>query len=205
MHHDWLTTAQRIQSIAQAGLTYCENSYDRERYEELMTLSVRIVSDYTNVPFEKITDLYAREEGYLTPKVDIRGVIFQEGKLLMVQEKIDNGWTVPGGWADVGYSPSEIAVKEVQEEAGIEVAPERLLAVLDKKCHSHPPTPYYTYKIFIQCRHVSGSIKPGMETKGVGFFGLDELPPLSVERLTLSQIQLLFEFQADPAKSAIFD
>lgn len=205
MQHDWLATAQRIQSIAQAGLTYGENAYDRERYEELMALSARIVSDYTDVPFEKITDLYAREEGYLTPKVDVRGVIFQEGKLLMVQEKIDNGWTVPGGWADVGYSPSEIAVKEVQEEAGIEVAPERLLAVLDKKCHPHPPTPFYTYKIFIQCRHVSGTITPGMETKNVGFFGLDELPPLSVERLTQSQVQLLFELYQHPDNAVVFD
>lgn len=123
----------------------------------------------------------------------------------MVQEKIDGGWTVPGGWADVGYSPSEIAVKEVQEEAGITVVPERLLAVLDKKCHPHPPTPFYTYKIFIRCRHVSGTTASGMETQNVGFFGPDELPPLSTERLTVSQAQLLFEFYHHPEKAVVID
>jgi ADP-ribose pyrophosphatase YjhB (NUDIX family) len=205
MHHDWLNTAQRIQSIAQAGLTYCQNDYDLERYEELLQLSARILTDYTDTPFEKIADLFSREEGYLTPKVDVRGVIFQGNKLLMVQEKSDGGWTVPGGWADVGFSPSEIAVKEVQEEAGIDVVPERLLAVLDKKCHPHPPTPFYTYKIFIQCRYVAGTVAPGAETKGAGFFALSELPPLSEERLTQSQAELLFDFYLHPEKAPVFD
>ncbi|MEM8966082.1 MAG: NUDIX hydrolase [Bacteroidota bacterium] len=205
MQHPWLTTAQRLQSIAQAGLTYCQNDYDRERYEELMQISAQIVADYSEAPFEKIMDLYKQEEGYLTPKVDIRGVIFQDDKLLMVQEKIDQGWTVPGGWADVGYSPSEIVVKEVQEEAGITVVPERLLAVLDKKCHNHPPTPFYTYKVFILCQYTAGEIKVGSETMDVGFFGIDELPPLSVERLTLEQAQMLFEFHHNPAKAVLFD
>ena len=205
MQHPWLTTAQRLQSIAQAGLTYCQNDYDRERYEELMQISAQIVADYSEAPFEKIMDLYKQEEGYLTPKVDIRGVIFQDDKLLMVQEKIDQGWTVPGGWADVGYSPSEIVAKGVQEEAGITVVPERLLAVLDKKCHNHPPTPFYTYKVFILCQYTAGEIKVGSETMDVGFFGIDELPPLSVERLTLEQAQMLFEFHHNPAKAVLFD
>ncbi|MGD1890696.1 MAG: NUDIX hydrolase [Cyclobacteriaceae bacterium] len=205
MHHDWLKTAQRIQSIAQAGLTYGENDYDLERYQELLQLSACILADYTNVPFEKITDLFDREEGYLTPKVDVRGVIFQDDKLLMVQEKSDRCWTVPGGWADVGYSPSEIAVKEVQEEAGIDVVPERLLAVLDKKCHAHPPTPFYTYKIFIQCRYVAGTVAPGAETQDAAFFALSELPSLSEERLTQSQAELLFDFHHQPEKAPVFD
>ncbi|MEM6841930.1 MAG: NUDIX hydrolase [Bacteroidota bacterium] len=205
MHHPWLTTAQRLQSIAQAGLTYCQNDYDRERYEELMRISAQIVADYSDAPFEKVLNLYGKEEGYLTPKVDIRGVVFRDDKLLMVQEKIDQGWTVPGGWADVGYSPSEIVVKEVQEEAGITVAPERLLAVLDKKCHNHPPTPFYTYKIFILCRHLAGEITAGMETMNVGFFGKGELPPLSVERLTVEQAEMLFDFHHNLAKAVLFD
>ena len=205
MHHNWLNTAQHIQSIAQAGLTYCENDYDRERYQELLQISAHILADYTDTSFEKITDLFEREKGYLTPKVDIRGVIFQEDKLLMVQEKSDGCWTVPGGWADVGYSPSEIAVKEVQEEAGIDVVPERLLAVLDKKCHAHPPTPYYTYKIFILCRYVSGTVAPGAETQGAGFFALSELPSLSEERLTKSQAELLFNLYLHPENAPVFD
>ena len=205
MPHSWLTVAQRIQAIAQAGLTYAENNYDLERYEELKQLSASMLSDYTDTPFEKIIGLFDQEVGYQTPKVDIRGVIFQDGKLLLVREVIDGGWTVPGGWADVGYSPSEIAVKEVQEEAGIIVKPVRLLAVLDKKCHPHPPTPFYTYKIFILCQHLSGTPTVGPETSNVGYFGLDELPTLSTDRLTASQAALLFEFLDDPGKEAVFD
>ena len=205
MKHAWLTTAQRIQAIAQAGLTYGENQYDLERYEELRQLSASMLSDYTDTPFEKIIGLFDKEVGYQTPKVDVRGVIFKEGKLLMVREVIDGCWTVPGGWADVGYSPSEIAVKEVLEEAGIAVKPLRLLAVLDKKCHPHPPTPFYTYKLFILCKHLSGEPAIGMETTDVGYFGPDELPPLSTERLTASQAALLFEFWQNPAKETVFD
>ncbi|WKN45072.1 NUDIX hydrolase [Tunicatimonas pelagia] len=205
MHHPWLTTAQRIQALAQAGLTYCQNDYDRERYEELMQISAQMLADYSEAPFEKVMDLFERENGYLTPKVDIRGVVFRDDKLLMVQEKIDQGWTVPGGWADVGYSPSEIVVKEVQEEAGITVVPERLLAVLDKKCHDHPPTPFYTYKIFILCQHTKGEIQTGPETMNVGFFGENELPSLSVERLTVNQAKLLFNFHRNPDQAVLLD
>lgn len=203
--HSWLTTAQRIQAIAQAGLTYAENHYDLERYEELKQLSAAMLSDYTDTPVGKIIGLFDQEVGYPTPKVDVRGVIFQDGKLLMVREVIDGGWAVPGGWADVGYSPSEIAVKEVQEEAGITVEAVRVLAVLDKKCHPHPPTPFYTYKIFILCRHLSGTPEVGPETSDVGYFGRDELPGLSTERLTASQAALLFEFLDNPEKEVVFD
>lgn len=205
MKHSWLTTAQRIQAIAQAGLTYGENQYDLERYEELRQLSASMLSDYTDTPFEKIIGLFDKEVGYQTPKVDVRGVIFKDGKLLMVREVVDGGWTVPGGWADVGYSPSEIAVKEVQEEAGIAVKPVRLLAVLDKKCHPHPPAPFYVYKLFILCEHLSGEPAIGMETTDVGYFGPNELPTLSTERLTASQAALMFEFLHDPAKETVFD
>ena len=201
----WLTIAQRMQAIAQAGLTYAENTYDVERYEELKQLSASLLAEYTDTPIEKIIGLFDREVGYQTPKVDVRGVIFKDGKLLMVREVVDGGWTVPGGWADVGYSPSEIAVKEVQEEAGITVEPVRLLAVLDKRCHPHPPTPFYTYKIFILCHHVSGTPTVGPETSDVGYFGPDELPTLSVERLTASQTALLFEFLDNPGKEVVFD
>ncbi len=203
--YQWLEVARRLQSIAQAGLTYGENKYDRERYEELKKISIAMMAEYSDTPFEKIKTLYDLEDGYLTPKVDVRSVIFQNNKLLMVKETIDGCWSIPGGWADVGYTPSEIAVKETQEEAGLEVIPVRLLAVLDKKCHPHPPTPFYTYKIFILCEPVGGSPMAGMETSEVSYFGLDELPELSAERITASQIQLLFEYLHNPAKPVIFD
>jgi ADP-ribose pyrophosphatase YjhB (NUDIX family) len=131
--------------------------------------------------------------------------VFKENQILMVQEKIDGCWSLPGGWADIGYSAKEVVVKEVREEAGIEVKPLQLLAVWDKKHHPHPPSPYYTYKMFILCEIVSGEIAKGMETLDVRFFGQHELPELSVERNTQSQIQSMFEFLKNPAKEVLFD
>jgi ADP-ribose pyrophosphatase YjhB (NUDIX family) len=205
MTNKWLSYAQRLQAIAQAGITYAQNDYDMERYQELRDMSVAMMSDLSGEPVELITKLFAGETGYQTPKVDIRGVVFKDNQILMVREKIDGCWSLPGGWADIGYSAKEVVVKEVREEAGIEVKPLRLLAVWDKKHHPHPPSPYYTYKMFILCEIVSGEIAKGMETLDVRFFGRHELPELSVERNTQSQIQTMFEFLQNPAKEVLFD
>ena len=202
---DWLDLAKRIQSIAQVGLTYAENGYDQERYQELQDLSVRIMQNLTDAPVEKIRALFANETGYQTPKVDVRGVVFEGDKILLVRERLDGCWSLPGGWADVGYSPREVAAKEVREEAGLEVTTGRLLAVLDKKCHPHPPSPYHTYKIFIECHPAGGALAAGMETSEVGYFSPDHLPPLSLERITESQIRLLFDLRAHPERPPVVD
>jgi ADP-ribose pyrophosphatase YjhB (NUDIX family) len=205
MTNKWLSYAQRIQAIAQAGLTYAQNEYDVERYQELRDISVAMVADLSGESVELIQNLFARETGYQTPKVDIRGVVFKNNQILMVREKIDGCWSLPGGWADIGYTAKEVVVKEVREEAGIEVKPVRLLAVWDKKQHPHPPSPYYTYKMFILCDIVSGEIARGMETLDVRFFSQHELPELSQERNTKSQIDTMFEFLQNPHKEALFD
>lgn len=205
MEYKWLDVVKRLQAIAQAGITYAVNGYDLERYEQLRQISVEIMADLTDTDFPKVEALFANETGYQTPKVDVRAVVFEEGKILMVRETIDGCWTLPGGWADVGYTPAEVAVKETREEAGLEVEPVRLLAVLDKKCHPHPPSPYHTYKIFIHCRKTGGSLGTSYETSESGFFKRDHLPPLSTERITASQIQLLFSFLDNPTKEAVFD
>jgi ADP-ribose pyrophosphatase YjhB (NUDIX family) len=166
---------------------------------------VDILKNYTSVGTDLIQLSFANETGYATPKVDVRGVVFENNKILLVKEKIDGAWALPGGWADIGYSPSEIAVKEIQEEAGFEVKPVRLLAVLDKKFHAHPPEPYHIYKIFIHCSIIGGSAQSGVETSEVRFFAENELPPLSVERNTEKQIQLMFEYLRDPNKKVILD
>lgn len=129
----WLDVAKRIQALAQNGLAYSDNKYDIERYEELRNLSMEIMAEYADMDMTKVKDLFANENGYQTPKVDIRAVVFQDEKVLMVRERIDGCWSLPGGWADIGFTPAEIAVKEVREEAGFEVKPLRLLAVYDKK------------------------------------------------------------------------
>lgn len=201
----WLDIAKTLQSIAQAGLTYAENKYDIERYEQIQTLAVQIISDFTDTDMDKVIELFTNETGYQTPKVDVRGVIFKDEKILMIRESIDGRWSLPGGWADLGYTPGEIVVKEVREEAGLDVEPVKLLAVLDKKCHPHPPSPYHVYKMFIRCDIVGGQISTGMETIDVGYFAKDALPELSVERNTKSQIELMFEFLEQPEKTVVFD
>jgi len=171
---DLLLHAQRLQAIAQAGLTWATNAYDLERYA-----------------------------GYQTPKVDVRAVVFRgENEILMVREKVDhNRWTVPGGWADVGYTPTEVAVKEVREEAGLVVKPGRLLALLDKRKHLHPAQPWYVYKIFIRCELVGGDmVHDTTETAGAGWFHQEEaaMLELSTDRLTTGQLDMLFQFAANP-------
>lgn len=203
--YPWLEIAKRLQAVAQAGLEYSDNKYDIDRYQQIRQISVEMVRDFTGLPMEKLVDVFASEKGYQTPKVDVRGVVFRGNKILLVRETIDGCWSVPGGWADVGLTPSEVARKEVFEEAGLQVKPVRLLAVLDKMCHSHPPDMYHIYKIFILCEEQGGTLQNGMETSETGFFGLDELPQLSVPRITTEQIRLMFDYKNNPNKPAICD
>ena len=201
----WLEWAKQIQALAQAGLTYTTDPYDKERYRELRDISSQIMAQYSESDLETVKNLFANETGYQTPKVDIRAVVFKHGKILLVQEKADQCWALPGGWADIGLSPSEVAVKEVKEESGYEVKATRLLAVLDKKYYLHPPSPYHTYKIFIQCDLMGGVAKGGLETQCARFFGEYELPPLSSERNTTTQLKLLFEYYKNTGKFPLID
>jgi ADP-ribose pyrophosphatase YjhB (NUDIX family) len=203
--HPWLEWIKQVYAIGQWGLTYSKDPFDLERYEVLRQLSVQMMADFTNLNQSKITDLFAHEVGYVTPKVDIRGVVFQDGKLLMVQEKWDSRWALPGGWADIGLSPSEVVVKEVEEEAGLLVKPAKLLAILDKKFFSHPVSAYHIYKMFIRCDIVGGTAHSGLESLNVGFFGLDELPELSPHRITHEQIALLFQHLEEPERPTDFN
>jgi ADP-ribose pyrophosphatase YjhB (NUDIX family) len=148
-----LLHAQRLQAIAQAGLTFATSAYDLERYEEIRGISVSLLQELTDEPRDKIIRAFASESGYQTPKVDVRAVVFRgEHEVLLVREKNDqNRWTLPGGWADVGYSPFEVAMKEAQEESGLQVRAVRLLALYDKRKHPHPPQPWYVYTAFVRC------------------------------------------------------
>ena len=201
----WLDMAKRMQALAQSGLEYSDNKYDRDRYQQMRQLSLEIMHDFTELKMDKLVGAFASERGYQTPKVDVRGVVFRGDQILMVRETIDGNWSLPGGWADVGLTPSEVAIKEVWEESGLEVVPERLLAILDKKKHNHPPDMFHIYKIFILCRETGGKLKGGMETSETGFFGPDTFPPLSVPRITAEQISLMYEYKSDPMKPASFD
>ena len=205
-----LLYAQRLQALSQAGLTYASSVYDQERYEEIRAISVQLLGELTEEPFEKIIRVFASEEGYQTPKVDIRAMVIRDGhKVLLVSEKGDHGrWTLPGGWADVGFTPFEIAAKEVYEETGLVVRPVRLLALFDKKKHPHPPQPWYVYKAFVKCEVQSGVLLlETSETKGAGWFTMDEVASLSLstDRVTLSQLETVYRVASDPLSTVLCD
>lgn len=205
-----LLHAQRLQALAQAGIHYATIGYDLERYQEIREISSKLLQELTDEPFEKIVRVFASEDGYQTPKVDIRAVIFRgTDHVLLVKEKIDYGrWTLPGGWADVGYSPFEVAAKEAQEETGLLVEPLRLLALLDRQKHPHPPQPWYSYKAFIQCEVRGGALaEETAETEGARWFTLEEAQglELSTARVTSSQLGILFRFAGNPALPTICD
>lgn len=200
---DWLGIAQRLQALAQAGLAYSPNAFDAERYEEVQALSMRLMAGLTGEPVTQLHALFAGEIGYPTPKVDIRAVLFRGcDEVLLVQEKLDgNRWSLPGGWADVGYTPFEVAVKEVNEETGLSTQAVRLLALLDKKQHAHPPQPWYVYKAFVRCRVVGGELQADtVETARARWVHRTELPTLalSTDRVTQAQLERLFAFAHEP-------
>lgn len=206
MEKQLINLVGRIRALAQNGLVYAENEYDTERYTELLELSDKITGLVFGYSVAEIKDCFSLEKDYVTPKVDIRAVVFNERhEILLVKERADGCWSLPGGWADVGYSPKEMAVKEVKEETGLEVVPLKLLAVQDKKCHNHPPALHYAYKIFILCEIIGGQLCPAFDIPDNGFFPQNNLPPLSLERVLKSQIDLMFDYKKNPQKESVVD
>jgi len=205
IEHKWLDWAKQLQSLAQAGLAYSKDIYDVERFELIRNISVEMLSQQTGMEMTVIKDLFASETGYATPKVDIRAVIFKDNKILMVKENSDGSWSLPGGWADIGLTPSEVAVKEVKEESGFDVKAVKLLAVMDMKCHPHPPSPFHIYKMFIQCEVIGGQPMKGVETSAVEFFAENNLPPLSIARNTQTQIEMIFKHLYNPKEPIYLD
>ncbi len=184
----------RVKALSQIGINFKNSEYDLERYQEISSITDTLLSDVSDLPIEKIKNLHASEDSYITPKVDVRTLVLKNGELLMIKEKADGLWALPGGWADVGYTPSAVAVKEVREETGLEVRIEKLLAVFDNSLHNHPPSPFYVYKLFFSGVIVGGSFDlKGHESLDVGFFSPNNLPPLSEERNTLLEIKALMQ------------
>lgn len=197
---------KRIQALAETGLHYAENVFDRERYDELQTICLDLLEKMTDIPVEKIRPVLIDNNGYKTPKVDVRAVVFNEkDEILMIKEKIDGCWALPGGWADIGYTPRQIAEKECFEEAGLEVKAKRILTILDKTAQNMPPQFEYVYKIFILCEKQNDNISTGSETDDVDWFAENNIPPLSEPRNLTTQIQMMFEFHRGERKEVFFD
>jgi ADP-ribose pyrophosphatase YjhB (NUDIX family) len=202
---DWLEVVQQLRRIAQAGLAYSEGPYDRERYSQLTRLAAEIAAAHLDASADRVEEILRAELGYPTPKIDVRAVVPREGKLLFVKEAADGRWALPGGWADIGESASEVTAREVLEETGYIVEPERLVALLDKSKHGHPRDLWWTYKVFFVCRLTGGEPRPSHETVEVAFFGPDDLPSLSLERNTEEQVRRMFVHAANPALPADYD
>ena len=197
--------AERLQLIAQAGLTYSQSPYDLQRFGQIQALAAEMLVSDSTIPQEKIASLLADERGYHTPKVDVRAVIIKNGKMLFVKELADGGWTLPGGWVDAGDQPGSAAEREVWEESGYTAKATRLLAVLDHRLHGYPPYFFHIYKLFFQCEITGGAPATSLETGGEAWFGADEKPELSLARTTPEIIQLMFQQVQDPLAPALFD
>jgi ADP-ribose pyrophosphatase YjhB (NUDIX family) len=204
----WLVWAREIQAIAQIGLTFSRDPYDRERYERLRAIAGEIVAEHTSVDVAQLHAVFAAETGYATPKIDVRGAVFRDGRILLVRESADAGrWTLPGGWADVNESPVECVTKEVREESGFNVRVRKLAAVWDRARHAHlPHYLFHIWKLFFVCEIVDGDARSGMETSEVAFFGEEELPAdLSVSRVLDWQLRRMFQHMRDLALPTEFD
>lgn len=201
----WLAWAIELQSLAQAGLTYGKDVYDRERYERIREISAEIIAHKSEIPVETVKDLFCNETGYQTPKLDTRAAIFRDDQILLVRE--NNGkWSLPGGWVDVNVSVKENTIKEVQEEAGLDVTADRIIAVQDRNKHNPPRYAYGICKIFVFCSLIGGSFQENSETTGFDYFSEDNLPELATEKNTAAQIRMCFDaYRAGDAWKTCFD
>lgn len=187
----WLQWAIELQSLAQAGLTYGKDEYDKERYERIRDISAEMIARKSDISIEKVIDLFCNESGYQTPKIDTKAAIFENGKILLVRET--NGkWSLPGGWVDVNVSVGDNVVKEVKEESGLDVKVDKVIAIQDRAKHNLPVYAYGVCKVFAQCSVIGGSFEPNIETTEFRYFTEDDLPELATEKNNEEQIKMCF-------------
>ncbi|MCK6577018.1 MAG: NUDIX hydrolase [Anaerolineae bacterium] len=206
---NWLNWAQRLESIAQTGLHYEPQPFDRDRYEMVRQIAAEMLAAADAGSVDMLTALLGEGRGHATPKIDVRGVIVRGDRILLVQEMLDHGrWTLPGGWADVGESAGESVAREIYEETGYQARAVKLLALFDRNKHDHPPYVFHAYKAFFRCELLSDERTPdprNIETGDVGWFSADALPELSTARVTYAQIARFFEHLRRPDLSTDFD
>ena len=196
--------AKELQSLAQAGLWYAKDDFDRERYQRIRDIAAEMLSARTGITTENVAAFFCIEEGYQTPKVDTRAAIVEGDRILLVQER-DGKWSLPGGWCEYNLSPAENTVKEAREEAGLDVEILKLISVQDRDKHNSPPYVYGVVKIFYLCRALGGVFEQNSETTGSAFFAEDELPPLAEEKCSEEQIRMCLRAARDSNWPAQFD
>ena len=200
----WLSWAREIFSLSQSGITYSGNQYDVERYKRLQEITAEIIASESEMSNESVLDSFSMQAGYITPKVDVRGAVIRDGKILLIQERADSKWAMPGGWADLGNSPASVAEREVWEESGFRVKAEKVVAVIDAN-RIEPMEFYHAYKIIFLCRLLDGEPRTSYETLAVDFFAPNHLPPLSSYRTNEDMLKEVFAHVADPDRPTAFD
>ena len=201
----WLVIGRELRAVAQTGLAFCRDPFDRQRFDRIRELAASLLAERSDADHAKVLELFRNDAGYATPKVDVRGAAFREGRVLLVREISDGGWTLPGGWADVNQSPAECVVREIAEESGFEARAVKLAAIHDYR-KRHPPRHIDSiYKLFFICELTGGSASPSEETSEVAFFARHELPSLSLGRTTTDQIELMFLHAELPERPTEFD
>ena len=199
---DW---ARKVQAIAQNGLAFSHDPFDRERYSQLSQLVAQLLSAHLRIPLTTTRTFWEGEYGYATPKVDVRGGVFQSDRVLLVRERSDGLWTLPGGWVDVNDAPSQAVEREIHEESGYQARAVKLAALVDKNRHPHPAGLHHIYKLFFVCELTGGAPAASAETDAVEFFPVQALPPLSTGRVLAPQIERLYRHRLDPALPTDFD
>jgi len=200
----WIEWAREIFSLSQAGLTYNKNEFDIERYKRLQEISAEMIESQSELSKESVLESFSMQAGYITPKVDVRGAVVHEGKILLIQERMDGKWAMPGGWAELGNAPAFVAEREVWEESGYEVKVEKVVAVIDAN-RIEPMEFYHAFKIIFLCRLTGGEPRTSHETMAVGFFDLNNLPPLSIYRTNEDMLREVFAHVKDPNRRTYFD
>jgi len=202
---DWLNWARLVQAVAQTGLTYSDNPFDRERYQKLEALAVEMFAAHTGETPATLERWFSVQPGYATPKVDVRAACFRDGRLLMVRERSDGGWCLPGGWADVGDRPAAAAEREVLEEAGFTCAARKVIGVFDANRGGEPLSAFHAFKIIFECELTGGAARPDHEILEVAFFERQSPPALSPNRTTPAQLAECFAHLDDPARPTAFE
>ena len=200
----WLAWAREIYSLSQAGLTYNKNEFDLERYKRLRDIAVEILSSHSELEKETILNSFSMQAGYVTPKIDVRGAVIHKNKILLIQERMDGKWAMPGGWADLGNAPASVAEREVWEESGFRVKAEKVVAVIDAN-RIQPMEFYHAYKIIFLCTLLGGEPRTSYETLAVDFFDLNDLPPLSSYRTNENMLREVFAHVENPNRPTLFD
>lgn len=201
-----LELVRRLHALARTGLHFCANEYDRERYEEIERIAAELLAGAsTGAPLEELLAWWRREGGYVTPKVEVRGAVFRDDRVLLVRERADGLWTLPGGWADVNETPAQAVEKEIEQESGLRARAVKLAALYDRSRHGHGPTLFHGWKAFFLCEVQGGELRGSYETDAVDFFALAALPPMSLGRSTPRQVLRMAEHWRDRALPADFD